>query len=364
MGRMLLRLLENLGHEPVLASRFRSYEGAGDPDRQEQLRQEGEAEASKVLDAMRGRRPDIWLTYHLYHKAPDWLGPKIASALGIPYVVVEASLAQKQFAGPWRSGFLASRTQIEAADVVLAMTARDAGGLAPLVRPEALRRLPPFIDTEPLRQAAAERAGHRNAIARDFRLDGERPWLLAVAMMREDVKLASYRLLAQALRGMSSPSWQLLVVGDGPARTDVEALFEGLPVAFVGSREETALPAFYAAADLYVWPACDEAYGMAMLEAAAAGLPVVAGREGGVPDIVEDGVSGILVEPRDPRALGAAVDRLLDDVSLCRTMGSAAASRARERHSLDAAGQIMTEALGAAVAAHRIRKDAVTCASA
>ena len=44
--------------------------------------------------------PELWFTYHLYHKAPDWLGPRIAGALGIPYVVAEASFAPKQAGGP------------------------------------------------------------------------------------------------------------------------------------------------------------------------------------------------------------------------------------------------------------------------
>ena len=71
------------------------------------------------------------------------------------------------------------------------------------------------------------------------------------------------------------------------------------------------LAGVYAAADLYVWPACNEAYGMALLEAQAAGVPVVAGREGGVADVVADGATGLLVEPRSPTAFAAAVRSLL-----------------------------------------------------
>ncbi len=72
------------------------------------------------------------------------------------------------------------------------------------------------------------------------------------------------------------------------------------------------LPALYAAADLYLWPAINEAYGMAFLEAQAAGLPVVAGRTGGVPAVVADGVTGVLTPIGDATSFADAVARLLD----------------------------------------------------
>ena len=109
-------------------------------------------------------------------------------------------------------------------------------------------------------------------------------------------------------------------------------------------------------ADLYVWPACNEAYGMALLEAQAAGVPVVAGREGGVPDIVADGSTGILVEPRSPPALAAAVRALLGDPARRRAMGVTAQARVLARHDLAPARARMIDALAS------IR--ALACASA
>ena len=75
---------------------------------------------------------------------------------------------------------------------------------------------------------------------------------------------------------------------------------------FLGALPPDRLAACYAAADLMVWPAINEAYGMALLEAQAAGLPVVAGRTGGVPDIVRDGVTGLLTPIGDETAFAEA----------------------------------------------------------
>ncbi|MCG8512127.1 MAG: glycosyltransferase family 1 protein, partial [Rhodospirillales bacterium] len=97
MARLLMTALESAGHSVFLASDFRSYDGAGDETRQRELRESGRATAEDLIRRFReqddANRPDAWFTYHLYHKAPDWLGPAVSKALGIPYFVAEASFA-------------------------------------------------------------------------------------------------------------------------------------------------------------------------------------------------------------------------------------------------------------------------------
>ena len=337
MARALMGLLADLGHEVVLASRFRSYDGTGDPVRQARLSGLGAALAARLTARLRRRPPDLWFTYHLYHKAPDWLGPRVSRALAIPYVVAEASLAAKRATGAWAIGYAGSRTAIMAADLVLAMTGHDLSGLRAVVARDRLRLFPPFLDAAPFRPS-------------DRRLRADPPLILVVAMMRRDAKLASYQLLAAALALVNRIAWRLALVGDGEARLEVEQLFApfGERVSFLGQVDGDRLPALYAAADLYVWPACNEAYGMALLEAQAAGLPVIAGREGGVPDIVADGESGILVAPRAPGELATAIGWLLTDPERREAMGMAARNRVLARHDLAPARERLAAALAAA----------------
>jgi glycosyltransferase involved in cell wall biosynthesis len=132
-----------------------------------------------------------------------------------------------------------------------------------------------------------------------------------------------------------------MVVGDGPARAEVEAALAPVAagVCYAGATDETSLAGLLAAADLCAWPAVDEAYGMALLEAQAAGTPVVAGRVGGVPAIVADGETGLLVPPDDPAAFAAAVDTLLADPARRQAMGRAAAAKVGRDHDIDTAAQ-------------------------
>jgi glycosyltransferase involved in cell wall biosynthesis len=363
MARSLLTALAAAGYRTELASRLRSYDWAGDPLRQHRLRTVGGRMADRLVRRYANRaeetRPAAWLTYHAYHKSPDWLGPGVTEALGLPYLLAEASFAPKQASGPWREGHLASERAIRSADVVLALTRVDAESLAPLVVPPAeLRLLLPFLDPAPFQAARAERPRHRAELAARFGLDPKAPWLLAVAMMREDVKRDSYLLLAHALARLTDRPWQLLVVGDGPARVEIEAELLRLGrqrVRLAGAMAEPDLPACYAAADLFVWPAIREAYGLAMLEAEASGMPVIAGRDGGVEEVVRDGVTGMLTPPRNPEALASAAASLLDDPEQRRAMGDQAARFVAGERGLVSAAAILASAIEAARAIREAR---------
>jgi glycosyltransferase involved in cell wall biosynthesis len=350
LARHLMRALVLAGFPVSLASRFTSFDATGDRDRQRRLAAAGRAEAEALIrrhGACRAAtRPRLWFTYHLYHKAPDHLGPAVARALAIPYVVAEASSAAKQASGPWALGHAAAAAALAVADRVLQLNPGDVAGVEPLLAdPSVQVGLPPFIDTRPFAAAAAARGRCRQAVADRYRLDPGRVWLVTAAMMRPGAKLEGYRQLAQALARLDGaaalPPWTLLVAGDGPARPEVEAALAPLGdgVRRLGLVAAADLPALFAAADLCVWPAAGEAIGLVLLEAAAAGLAVVAGHTPGVAAVVADGVTGLLTDPGDGEAFAAAVARLLADPPRRRRLGEAAARRAAADHGLAAAAR-------------------------
>ena len=353
MGRLLIDALARSGHEVELAAIFRSRDGQGDPARQCRIRDVGTRMAARLLRQYHHRaprdRPQAWLTYHLYHKAPDWLGPTVAQSLGIPYVLVEASFAPKQAGGPWDIGHTAVARAIRSADVLVALNADDTPCVLRILDdPCRLVPVKPFLDTNEFAAAAAARAHRRAELASRLNLDPTKPWLLTVAMMRYGDKLASYELLARALEMLDDEAWQFLVVGDGPARKAVEAAFADSRVdrlRFLGVQSACALTGTYAAADLYIWPAIGEAYGMALLESQAAGVPVVAGANGGVPDVVYDGETGLLAPPGDTKAFAAAVRSLLQEPVQRRSMGAAAMRRMKADHDLSGGGRGLDRAL-------------------
>ena len=120
--------LARAGHEVTLASSLRTWDGAGDPARQARLADLSARLARRLLRRYRARpkaAPEAWFTYHLYYKAPDWIGPRISRELGIPYLVVEASLAEKRAEGPWAAGHAATLEALAQARAVIAVNPAD-----------------------------------------------------------------------------------------------------------------------------------------------------------------------------------------------------------------------------------------------
>lgn len=295
IARSLLRVLSDpqRGIEARCVSGFRSLEKAGEASAQAGLIARAEAETARLIEEGRVRRWPIWVTYHNYYKAPDLIGPHVSRALGIPYVLIEASWADKRLGGPWGAFERAAQGASASADVHFHFTEHDAMTLRRKLRDgQSLVHLPPFLDLPALPDTTAGGASQ----------------FLTVAMMRARSKLASYERLAEALAFLSG-DWTLTIVGDGPARGDVEALFAsfGARVSFRGALAAEDVARAYAECGLYLWPGIGEAFGMAYLEAQARGLPVVAEDRAGVREVV---AKGGCVAADDPRGFAERIMRL------------------------------------------------------
>jgi phosphatidyl-myo-inositol alpha-mannosyltransferase len=129
------------------------------------------------------------------------------------------------------------------------------------------------------------------------------------------------------------PDVHLVVVGDGAKRGAVAELSPDVRerVVMLGAVQHERLPAYHAACDVFVAPALgQESFGIVLVEAMAAGLPVVASRIPGFDEVVRDGTDGILVPPNDPRALADAAERVLTDPALAGRLAEAGRARAAE----------------------------------
>lgn len=132
------------------------------------------------------------------------------------------------------------------------------------------------------------------------------PILLYVGRLSAEKEIDRIKPVLEAI-----PNARLALVGDGPYRQDLEKHFADTPTYFVGYLTGADLAAAFASADAFVFPSRTETLGLVLLEAMAAGCPVIAANAGGIPDIVTDGVNGCLFDPQDEQGAITATQRLL-----------------------------------------------------
>ncbi|NER84586.1 MAG: glycosyltransferase family 1 protein [Leptolyngbya sp. SIO1D8] len=159
------------------------------------------------------------------------------------------------------------------------------------------------VDTELFRPERANQA------MRDRLSNGhsDAPILLYIGRLSAEKEVDRIKPVLQSI-----PNARLALVGDGPHREELESHFADTPTNFVGYLAGEELAAAYASADAFVFPSRTETLGLVLLEAMAAGCPVVAANSGGIPDIVTNGENGFLFDPKDDQGSIKATQRIFE----------------------------------------------------
>lgn len=211
-------------------------------------------------------------------------------------------------------------------------------GRIPLARQ---KRIYYGLDPKPFEQAARATDAERDALRRSLGIESDEIVLTCVARFApqkaHDVLLKAF---AKARAHEGGRRLRLLLVGDDPfgdGRVRAESLARELgvhgPAIFAGIRRD--VPQVLAASDVFVMCSLWEGLGLVFLEAMATGLPVLATRVSAVPEVVEDGTTGLLVPPADFESLAAAMLRLASDGELRRSLGAAGRERVRKNFALE-----------------------------
>jgi phosphatidylinositol alpha-1,6-mannosyltransferase len=197
--------------------------------------------------------------------------------------------------------------------------------------------VPPGVDIERFRPIAADA---RPAARARLGLDPEAPLVVGVSRL---VPRKGFDVLIDAVAGLDGVHLVLAGSGRDAARLARRARRLGPRVRLLGRVDDADLPRLYACADVFAMPCRErwggleaEGFGIVFLEAAACGVPVVAGRGGGAAEAVVDGETGSVVDPRSVAEVGAAIERMLGDAELRARLGAAARSRAENDFSYDA----------------------------
>lgn len=294
--------------------------------------------------------PDVVHT-HMIHA--DAYGVVAARRVGVPAIV----LTRHDALGFRRRGWSRrlNRWLLQRVDVALAVSESVArflvdvegarptqvrvvhNGIEVMSRPEV--RSHPAAALHPegtLALGAAPVSGIRTALERAHGIPVDAP-LVGVAARLVEAKGVQDGLRAFGIVAEQAPTAWMAIAGDGPMRPPLERLAHEVGVAdrvcFLGWRDDVA--ALLDAFDVVLVPSLQEGFGMTVVEAAAAAVPVVATEVGGIPEIVESGETGLLVPPGATDEMASALTRLLRDAALRERMGRRARERFVGRFSLD-----------------------------
>lgn len=339
----LIKALELAGFNVELASRFIAYSKRSDMEILNARKIAALEEAADIISRYQALpladRPNVWITYHPYCKAPDWIGPTVANALSIPYVTIEAcKTGQGDQWLPWREE---AQAGIKLADLHLWFKPTDKTYLTELLgSDDRLCNIPPFIDLDD------KMVIKPTSLPAEW--DKDTPTLITVGMMRKGKKDRNFYLMAEILQEMQDVPWNLVILGGGPEENAIKQAFSTIAperLHWCGQVQAADVPRWMKACDIFIWPGWKEPIGMVYLEAAFSGLPTAAFNNMGVPLVVRHGETGLLAELDDLSGFRQNLNSLLQDKTLRNSMGHKARKFVEQERSTKAAVKRLKECL-------------------
>lgn len=292
-------------------------------------------ELLRVLYVCKKNRPDIWLTYHSYYKAPDVLGSICCWILGIPYVIFQGIYSTKRRrSAKTVAGFYLNRFALQQANCLFTNKRSDQANLERIVPADRIHYIPPGLHPQDFLFSS----GARERIRRELHVSGQ-VVVMTAAMFRPGVKTEGLQKIISSCQQLVERGCNILLIlaGDGSNRQLIENI-AGKALAkkaiFLGRIERTALPDYYSAADIFAFPGIEESLGMVYLEAQACRLPVVAYADWGAKAAVMDQETGLLSPAAEQTRFTDNLQRLVNDTELRRRMGLAATAHVREKHNI------------------------------
>lgn len=281
-------------------------------------------------------RPDIWLTYHCYYKAPDLLGPLLCKKSKLPYVIFQGiySTKRRKHFKTWL-GFQLNKRALCAANIVFTNKKNDERNLLRLLPTDRVQYIAPGIHPDKFEFDLVSRRSLQNRWQ-----TGERKIVFTAAMFRPGVKTKGVQQVIDSCATLISNGidLQLVIAGDGTNRPLLEEYAQknlGNAAIFLGKVPRHELYRYYSAADIFAFPGINESLGMVFLEAQSCGLPVVAYNNWGANEAVVHEETGFLPPYSQKEKFTEAISTLLTNGKLRKSMRDSAKAHIRSNHDIE-----------------------------
>ena len=310
-------------------------------------------EKRRILKKYQDKKPDVWLSYHSYYKAPDLLGSSCSKALDIPYVIFQGIYSTKRRKKlKTLPGFLLNRKVLLSADQVITNKKRDLKNLKRLISKDRLTYIAPGITPDSFVFSTEA----RNTLRRKWN-PKSKPIIMTAAMFRPGVKTEGLMQVIKSCAQLAGKKRQfsLWIGGDGACRNELQkSADELLPgkVRFLGKIPRHEMYRYYSAADIFAFPGIEESLGMVYLEAQSCNLPVVAYGDWGGGEAIIHNQTGLLSSADEQSGFTENIDRLLKDNELRVKFGQNGTGHIRSHHDLQQNYTVLEDKLRLVAAAH------------